>query len=113
MTEGVIIILVVTCVAVSISSAIYSSTNSNYHLKVPALLMTRAIQHHHYRVIPIINYSYFRPASCCTERDGHVIEKALLMAADHSHGNGERNYEQCSEITTIWKRNLAVQSQEC
>ena len=46
--------------------------------------MTRAIQHHHYRVIPIINYSYFRPASRCIERDSHVIEKALLMAADHS-----------------------------
>ena len=75
--------------------------------------MTRSIQHHHYRVSPIINYSYFRPASCCAGRDGHVIEKALLMATDHSHGNGERNYEQCSEITTIWKRNLAVQSREC
>lgn len=71
------------------------------------------MQHHHCRVIPVINYSYFRPASFCIECDSDVIENALLMAADHSHGNSERNYEQCSKITTIFKRNLAMSSQEC
>jgi hypothetical protein len=70
------------------------------------------MRRHYCRVISVINYSYYRPASCCIGCDSEVIEKAVLMTENHSHRNDGGNYEQYSEITTIFTRKLATESEE-